>query len=210
MQGPARAPPPWDTPRQVAAIRPSHEGTVRADARPGVIFQGSTRPVALLLAAVGATLTALTELTVGPYVRVGAAQPHLVLVLGIVVTAAFGLEAGLVWAFVGGLAIDVLAQRPLGSTAFALLLCMAATAVLGRLLFRVRPIVPILATLLLSLFYSMTLYVAFNALRTPIPVADPVSVLFPGAVYDTLLAALIGPLAISIHDRRTESERLDW
>jgi hypothetical protein len=56
----------------------------------------------------------------------------------------------------------------------------------------------------------MTLYVAFNALRTPIPVADPVSLLIPGAVYDTLLAALIGPLAISIHDRRTESERLDW
>jgi hypothetical protein len=87
---------------------------------------------------------------------------------------------------------------------------MGATAVLGRLLFRLRPIVPILATLLLSLFYSMTLYVAFNTLRTPIPVSDPIAVLLPGVVYDTILAALIGPLAISIHDRRTESERLDW
>ena len=112
----------------------------------------------LLLAAVGATVTALLELTVGPYLRFGTAQPHLVLVLGIVVTVAIGLEAGLVWAFVGGLVLDVLAQRPLGSTAFALLLCMGATAVLARLLVRLRPIVPILATLLLSLFYSMTLY----------------------------------------------------
>ena len=85
----------------------------------------------LLLAAVGATMTALLELTVGPYLRFGTAQPHLVLVLGIVVTVAIGLEAGLVWAFVGGLVLDVLAQRPLGSTAFALLLCMGATAVLG-------------------------------------------------------------------------------
>ncbi|MEO8436977.1 MAG: rod shape-determining protein MreD [Chloroflexota bacterium] len=164
----------------------------------------------LLLAAVGATVTALLELTVGPYLRIGIAQPHLVLVLGIVVTVAIGLESGLVWAFVGGLILDVLAQRPLGSTAFALLLCVGVTAALGRLFIRLRPIVPILATLLLSLFYSMTLYVAFNALRTPIPVADPISVLLPGAVYDTLLAALIGPLAISIHDRRTETERLDW
>jgi hypothetical protein len=56
----------------------------------------------------------------------------------------------------------------------------------------------------------MTLYVAFNALRTPIPVADPIGMLLPSVVYDTILAALIGPLAISIHDRRTESERLDW
>ena len=164
----------------------------------------------LLLAAVGATVTALLELTVGPYLRIGTAQPHLVLVIGIVVTVAIGLEAGLVWAFVGGLVLDVLAQRPLGSTAFALLLCMGATAVLVRLFIRLRPIVPIMATPPLSLFYSMTLLVAFNALRTPIPVADPVSALLPGVVYDTLLAALIGPLAISVHDHRTETERLDW
>jgi len=164
----------------------------------------------LLLAAVGATMTALVELTVGPYLRFGTAQPHLVLVLGIVVTVAIGLEAGLVWAFVGGLVLDVLAQRPLGSTAFALLLCMGVTAVLAQLLVRVRPVVPVLATLLLSLFYSMTLYVAFNALRTPIPVADPIAILLPGVVYDTILAALIGPLAIAIHDRRNETERLDW
>ena len=164
----------------------------------------------LLLAAVGATSTALLELTVGPYLRIGTAQPHLVLVLGIVVTVAIGLEAGLVWAFVGGLVLDVLAQRPLGSTAFALLLCMGATAVLGRFLIRLRPIVPILATLLLSLLYSMILFVALNALRTPIPIADPIGVLIPGAVYDVMLAALIGPLAISIHDRRIETERMDW
>jgi rod shape-determining protein MreD len=164
----------------------------------------------LLLAAVGATATALLELTVGPYLRIGTAQPHLVLVLGIVVTVAIGLESGLVWAFVGGLVLDVLAERPLGSTAFALLLCMGATAVLGRLLVRLRPIVPVLATTLLSLLYSMILFVALNALRTPIPVADPIGVLVPGAVYDIMLAALIGPLAISVHDRRIETERMDW
>jgi rod shape-determining protein MreD len=164
----------------------------------------------LLLAAVGATVMALLELTVGPYLRIGTAQPHLVLVVGIVVTVGIGLEAGLVWAFVGGLVVDILAQRPLGSTAFALLLCVGATAVLGRFFTRLRPVVPILATVLLSLVYSMILLVTFNALRAPIPVADPLSVLLPGVVFDAILAALIGPLAISIHDRRTESERLDW
>ena len=132
------------------------------------------------------------------------------LVVGIVVTVAIGLEAGLVWAFVGGLVIDVLADRPLGSTSFALLCCVGATAVLGHFLIRVRPVVPILATLLLSLVYSMILYLAFNALRSPIPVVDPISILLPGVVYDTILAALIGPLAVSIHDRRAETERVDW
>jgi hypothetical protein len=87
---------------------------------------------------------------------------------------------------------------------------LGATAVLGRVFIRFRPVVPILATLLLSLFYSMILFVAFNALRTPIPVADPITLFLPAVVYDTVLAALIGPLAISIHDRRADAERMDW
>ena len=164
----------------------------------------------LLLAAVGATVMALLELSVGPYLRIGAAQPHLVLVVGIVVTVAIGFEAGLVWAFVGGLVIDVLAQRPLGSTAFGLLICIGATAVLARVFARLRPIVPILATFLLSLAYSMILFAAFTALRATISVSDPIGLVLPDAIYDVVLAALIGPLAVVVHDRATESDRLDW
>jgi len=164
----------------------------------------------LLLAAVGATVTALLELTVGPYLRIGTAEPHLVLVLGIVVTVAIGLEAGLVWAFIGGLVLDVITQRPIGSTSFALLLCVGATSVLAGVLVRIRPVVPIFATLLLSVGYSMIHFVALNALVAPIPVADPVALILPNAIYDTVLAALIGPLVISIHDRRADVERMDW
>ena len=164
----------------------------------------------LLLVAVGAVATALLELTVGPYLRIGDAQPHLVLVLGVVVTIALGLEAGLVWAFVGGLALDVLAQRPLGSTAFALLLCVAAASILARSFARLRPIVPIGAVFILSLGYSMILFVTFGALGAPLPVRTHVATVLPGAIYDAVLAILIGPLVIAVHDRRVEQERVDW
>jgi rod shape-determining protein MreD len=164
----------------------------------------------LLLAAVGATGAALFELTVGPYLKIGGAQPHFVLVLGVVLTIAVGLEAGLVWAFVGGLALDVLAQRPIGSTSFALLLCVGGASVLGRVFARVRPIAPVIAVPVLSLLYSMVLFVALGALGTPLPVSDPVQAVLPSVVYDTVLAILIGPLAVSIHDHRVMQERVDW
>jgi rod shape-determining protein MreD len=164
----------------------------------------------LLLAAVGATVTALLELSVGPYLRVGTSQPHLVLVLGVIVTIAIGLEAGLAWGFIGGLVLDVLAQRPLGSTAFALLVCAGGAYLLARVVARLRAALPIPATFLLSLLYSMMLFVAFNALRATIPVADPAAAIVPGAVYDAVLAAIVGPLAVSIHDRRADVERVDW
>jgi rod shape-determining protein MreD len=164
----------------------------------------------LLLAAVGATATALLELTVGPYLRVATTQPHLVLVFGVITTIAIGFEAGLAWGFMGGLALDVLAQRPLGSTAFALLLSAGGAFVLTRLGGRFRVVLAIPAAFVLSLLYSMTLFLTFNALRATIPVADPASTIVPGAVYDAVIAGLVGPLLITLHDRRLDVERVDW
>ena len=64
----------------VAAVSIVVECRVRRarDLRP--ISPRIDRSMTLLLAAVGATVAALLELTVGPYLRVGDAQPHLVLV----------------------------------------------------------------------------------------------------------------------------------
>lgn len=166
--------------------------------------------MSLLLAAVGATAAALIELTVVPYLRVEDAYPHVVLVLGIIWTIASGIEGGLVWAFVGGLVLDVLAQRPIGSTAFALLICVAGAAVSGSMLSRLRPVAPVVVVPPLSFVYSMTLFVLLGALNTRIPVDDPAGVLLPGIVYDFVAAVAIGPLAIAIHDRSIEPERVDW
>jgi rod shape-determining protein MreD len=133
-----------------------------------------------------------------------------VLVFGVILTIAVGLESGLVWAFVGGLALDVLAQRPLGSTSFALLLCVGGAFVLGRSFARLRPIVPIGAVFILSIGYTMILYVTFGALGDPLPLTEPLPALIPSAIYDAAIAAVVGPLAIAVHDRRMEQERVDW
>jgi rod shape-determining protein MreD len=164
----------------------------------------------LIVAAVGAMAAGLLELTVVPYLRIGNATPHPVLVLGIVWVVAAGFESGLAWAFAGGLLLDLLAERPIGTTAFALLLSIGGASVLARLLVRLRPLAPIPLVFVFSLVNSVLVYILLGALRTPIPVTDPIATVLPGALYDTVLAAIIGPLAISIHDRATEQERADW
>jgi rod shape-determining protein MreD len=167
--------------------------------------------MSLILAAVGAMVAGLLELTVVPHLGVGGAHPHPVLVFGIVWTVAVGIESGLVWAFAGGLVLDVLAQRPLGSSAFALLLSIAAASIAANLLSRVRPLAPILLVFVFSLVNSLLILVVYGALRSRIPAPDPVEMVLPGAIYDTVLAALVGPLAISLRDRRAEQqERPDW
>jgi rod shape-determining protein MreD len=165
----------------------------------------------LLLAAFGGIVAALLESTVVLYLRIGNAQPHLVFVLTVIVTVVGGFDRGLVFAFVGGLFLDVFTQRPLGSSAFALLLAVGGTALISRAMSRARPLVPIVATLVLSLVYSMSIFVTFSALQGVAASEDALSLFLPSITYDVVLAALLGPLLVSFADRRAaEAERPEW
>jgi len=166
--------------------------------------------MSLLFAAIGATLTALLEVTVVPYLAVGDAKPHPVLVIGVIWTIAAGIDRGVVWAFVGGLFLDALTGRPLGASAFSLLIAVGAARILMQPLGRLRTLLPVVAVPILSLLYSMLLFVLISATRPDITVADPIGRFISGAIYDGVLGLLIGPLAISIHDRRAATERVDW
>lgn len=163
-----------------------------------------------LRAAIGAMVAALLETTVGPHMGLGGGGPHLVLVLGVVWTVAAGLESGLAWAFAGGLALDVLAQRPIGASAFSLLVCLAAADTLARPLSGVRRFSPVPLVFALSFMNSLLLLVIYGTLRGPIPDPDPIRTLLPGVLYDTVLAALVGPLVVSLRDRRVDREKADW
>lgn len=163
-----------------------------------------------LLAAVAATVAALVELSLVPYLGVGDAHPHPVLVFGVIWTIAFGVESGFVWAVVGGLALDSLASRPLGVSVFSLLVSLGAATLIGRSFIRIRPFAPLIAIPILSLVNSMILLALFSATRPPVTAADPISAFVPGAAYDAVLALVFGPLIVSIRDRRMVEERVDW
>jgi rod shape-determining protein MreD len=164
--------------------------------------------MSLLLAAIGAMVAALLELTIGSYLRVGGAQPHFVLVFGVIWTIASGLDAGL--AFAGGLLLDILAPRPLGTSAFALLVSLSIAAVAARPLGRLRAIAPIVLVPILTVVNSLLLLATFSALQPRVAPPNPVTLLLPGAVYDALLAAVFGPLIVALRDRATDQERVGW
>lgn len=163
-----------------------------------------------LLASVGATAAAIVELSLGPYLGVGGVHPHPVLVFGVIWTIALGVESGFVWAFVGGIALDSLAARPLGVSSFALLVAIAGAALIARSFIRVRPIAPLVAVPILSVLFSILAFVLLGAIRPPVIADDPIAVFMPGAVYDAVLGLLFGPLLVSIRDRRMADERVDW
>lgn len=175
-----------------------------------LVSRGSNANMQFVIAAALAVVAALAEFTIVPYLRVGDAVPHLVLVFGVIWAITGGLEAGMVWAFVGGLALDVLGLRPLGASAFSLLLAIGLASVVGGFLGRVRIVAPVIATAIASPVYSMLLLVTTAALTSAALSARAFDSVVPSAVYDTVLAAIVGPLVVAIVARRQAAERVDW
>jgi rod shape-determining protein MreD len=166
--------------------------------------------MSLLFAAIGATVTALVEVTLGEYLRVAGVAPHPVLVGGVIWTIAAGIDRGITWAFVGGLVLDSLIGRPLGVSAFALLASIGAAALIAQPFPRLRLVAPVVAVPILSLANSVLIMSLTAAARPGADVLDPLSLLLPGVVYDGIIGMFVGPLAVMLHDRRAATERLEW
>ena len=168
--------------------------------------------MSLVLAAVGAAVAALIQSSILPFTAAGGAGLDLVLVLAVVWTMTVGLDGGLVWAFLGGLIIDVLLMRPLGLTAFVLLLAVGAAWLVGRISPRAfYPVVVATAAVTAGLASVLTI-VLFGVLRGLPAGVDPLSQAVPTTLLAGLVAALIAPVPVIIRRRRfgDETERIDW
>jgi rod shape-determining protein MreD len=166
--------------------------------------------MSLLFAAIGATVTALVEVTLAPYIRVADVAPHPVLVGGVIWTIAAGIDRGITWAFVGGLVLDSLIGRPLGVSAFALLASVGGAALIAQPFPRLRLVAPVVAVPLLSFVNSVLIMSLSAAARPGAEVPDPLTLLLPGVIYDGIIGMFVGPLAVLFHDRRAATERLEW
>lgn len=168
--------------------------------------------MSLLIAAIGATVVAVLDVTLSAAdtLKVGNAAPHITLVLGVIWTIAAGIDSGVVWAFVGGIILDALLGRPLGASAFSLIVAVGLARAMVEPLMRVRLLAPILAVPVVSFVYSLLLLVLGSAASPAAPSIDPVAAFVPSAIYDAVLALVLGPLVVSIRDRRLGVERPDW
>ena len=166
--------------------------------------------MSLLIAAIGAVITALAEVTFGLYDAVGSATPHPVLVGGVIWTIAAGIERGVTWAFVGGLVLDSLLGRALGVSSFSLLVAVGGAALIALPLPRLRLVAPIIAVPLMSMVYSaLLLGITAGTQQTRIP-EDALALIAPGALYDGVLGFFVGPVVVTLRDRRAATERVDW
>jgi rod shape-determining protein MreD len=165
----------------------------------------------LPFAALGALVAALIETTVLPLFPIAGATINLVLVLAIVATMTMGVEDGLVWAFVGGLMLDMLTPaRPLGATTLTLLLVVGVAVLGARFSAPGRRWPALVATFVLTGAFHLLLVAVLNLTeRLELGALQP-RVVFVAAILN-LLAAIPAVVAFTVIERRFGSaERPDW
>jgi rod shape-determining protein MreD len=134
-----------------------------------------------------------------PFVSIAGARPNLPVLVAASWSVAAGPREAVWWAFVGGLAADLLSGGPLGALALATLIPVAAVG-LGQSTLRPRSVIggALLvgaASLAAGLLYLVILLVVGQPLSDPLLLAGGVTA---GAIYNGILAIATYPIARSM------------
>ncbi len=136
----------------------------------------------------------------------GGARLNLMLLVVVSWSLLRGPREGIVWGFIGGLALDFLSGAPLGSCSLALTLT-GYVASLGQLtLYRTSPPFPSLVALGSSILYDSVLMIILSLTGRPTVWHDVfIAVTLPTAVVGTLVVPIVYRILKWLH-RRTLPE----
>lgn len=153
-------------------------------------------------------LAAIIQSTVLAHLVVAGVKVDLVLLLIVAWSVRRGVEEGIVWALIGGVAIDLLSVGPFGASVIGFGFAAVLAGSLGPVLKQVSVLLPLVLTPLTSVVASLVAALAMAALGWPVPWPATVAlVVLPSAALDTLSMVVVYPL-VSLADRRPHAP--DW
>jgi rod shape-determining protein MreD len=165
----------------------------------------------LLSAAVGAIIAAILEVSVLSQLQLGGGTPELVLAMGVGVAMVAGFEAGMIWAFLGGLMLDMLLPgRALGATTLVLLVAIGIALLVARVTDPPRTVVIAATAFGVSWLYQ-ALLIALLALTAGIGIPELAPTTFTiSAIVAAVIAAVTAWATRSLILRFGSAERTDW
>ena len=156
------------------------------------------------------SLLALLQSTLLPQLQVFGVQPDLVLLTVVSWSLLRGAEEGMLWALIGGLALDALSSARLGVNTLPLLLISFLAGLWQRGLVRLDVLIPFLAIPIATLVYQGAMVALLKLLGWPATWRASLRyAILPTTLLNTLLMPIVYVGMRWIH-RRTRGESMDW
>ena len=135
------------------------------------------------------------QVTLAPFVKISGVHPDLVLILVIGWVILRGVGEGLVWGLIGGLSLDLISSAPFGVFILTMLLVTLAASLSHGRVFGSSIVLPLSLTFPLSILFNALALLLLHLLGRPVIWPDAlVYVLFPAAIFDTVVMMLVFPL----------------
>jgi rod shape-determining protein MreD len=158
--------------------------------------------VALLL------FLAVVQSTVMPHVDLLGVHPDLVFLVVVSWSLLRGMGEGMLWALLGGVALDLISGAPFGVCTLALVVASFVSSLGERGIFRFEILVPILIVPPVALLYQVILLAMLKILGWPAGWGEGLArVVLPSVLINTLGIPIVYPL-MRLLERRTGRERM--
>lgn len=122
---------------------------------------------------------------------VAGVKPNLLMVAVVLVTSVVGFEAGILWAFIGGLVANLLIPEPLGSIPLAMLLVAVFVAGGSRVLGRLVWVYPVLAAFAGSILADLVSLTVAQLVGSPLSQSLPLDLILPAAALNAAICGLL-------------------
>lgn len=137
-----------------------------------------------------------------PHLAILGVKADLVLILVIAWAIRRGVEAGLLWALLGGIAADALSAGPFGVSILAFVAAAVLVGVFGPGMRKASVLLPLALTPLASIVATLVMAIVLALLGRPIfwPVTVALVVL-PAAVLNSVVMLLVYPLVAFVDEQ---------
>jgi rod shape-determining protein MreD len=152
----------------------------------------------------------LLQSTLSPRIQIGSVWPDFLLLAVMSWALLRRTDEALVWAFAGGLLVDLLSGGPFGASAIGLMVVVLIASATVAGVFRDRTIMPIIAAFVGTLAFHGVYVAAMLLFGQRV---DGLNALFrialPAAIYNAVLSWFMFRMMAGI-DRRIRPRALDW
>ena len=147
-------------------------------------------------------LLAIFQGTAAPQIRLAGGSLNLLLLCVMSWEQIEARGEGYVWAFIGGLFLDLIGGGPFGGSILAMLAATFVASLLGGGLFRDRLLLPLVTAVAGTLAYNGVYLAILRIFGIPVNLVDAlVQVVLPSALINMLASPIVARLMLALHQR---------